>query len=274
MDTFQHRFNETAMDQGQTPPDLSSLAFQVNRILYYVSISLCFIATIIYVVIRYADGKYDRISLRLLVQAIYAHIFMGIAGILRTIPTSDRVCQFIMVVYVFTDLYSTFCLLCIAMNCQIVFLHEKRDWKYRESCYIVGCFVSSLVLSLIPLFVKNGGYGRSTYMDCCWFIGTSDLTMSMWSMLTIYLWVCISIIYSVIALVFVLIKTGAEEQKINQQLVYSSRASSKRRFHFTWLCFRPNESMPQSGKFSPRRTSYFLKTVSRVIWYPTGKVYL
>lgn len=215
MDAFQHRFNETEMAEGHTPIALSNLTFAVNRILYYVSIGLCSSITIVYLLMRYQDRKYDRLSLRLLIHAVYAHIFMGIAGILRTISLSHPACQFVMVLYVFTDLYSMFCVMCISINVQIIFLHGKRHWKHLERYYLIGSFTLSLIISIIPAFVQHGGYEPSRYMDCCWYNSSSSFIMSLWSLLTIYLWVCISIVYSVIALIFVLIKTGAEEQKIN-----------------------------------------------------------
>lgn len=296
MDSFQHRFNETAMNMGRTPPELANLAFSINRIMYYVSIGLCVVVGLGYLFIRRVSPQYDRLSLRLLVYASITHIVMGVAGILRTIPTTRGPrCRFIMFLYIFTDLFSTFLIVCMSANLQIFFVHEVRKFKYPERTYVITSFILAFIISISPEFAQPPAYGFNDSLLCCWYLGNTNALISLWTLMTLYLWICLSISYSVVALVLVLIKMHRTEYLVNKHLMgFRGAIGANFLRHMGWLCFRPstttatenvqNDPVEEDPDTAARRhailnmaeantshVSYLFKSVARVVWYPIGK---
>ncbi|ORZ00552.1 hypothetical protein BCR43DRAFT_502280 [Syncephalastrum racemosum] len=289
MDSFQHRYNETAMELGLTPPELANLAFNVNRIMYYVSIGLCVMVGMGYLFIRRIGPQYDRLSLRLLVYASVTHIVMGVAGILRTIPTTRGPrCRFIMFLYIFTDLFSTFLIVCMSANLQIFFVHEVRNFKYPERTYVITSFLLAFIISISPEFAHPPAYDFNESLLCCWYLGNSNDLVSLWTLMTLYFWICLSITYSVVALILVLIKMHRTECLVNKHLVgFRGAVGASLMRRLGWLCFRPTEHhnvqdpVEEDPDVAARRrailnmaeansshVSYLFKSVARVVWYP------
>lgn len=294
MDVFQQRFNQTEMNEGQTPVALANLAFSVNRDLYYASVGTCSLMLLGYGFIRWFRPKLDRLSLRLLIYAAVTHLMLAGPGVARTLPqVRGRLCEFVMFWYIFADISSTGLIMCISMNIQLVFVHELRRFKHLEFWYLLGSFLFAFIIALVPILRGHQIYSFNEAMLCCWYKNTPSEVASLWALLTVYLWICISILYSVTALFLVLIKMYHKESILNRHLANDSIPIWKR---LAWIFLRPivvterrprdttaadgdvenipdaSLSLHKSMRTSLRRPSYILKTVSRVIWYPISKL--
>ncbi|KAI8394069.1 uncharacterized protein BYT42DRAFT_601593 [Radiomyces spectabilis] len=291
MDGFQRRFNETEMDHGITPAALKDLSSRVSVILFYVSI-VCAVAVIVgYAFIRHVNKDLDRISLRLLLYASVVHILLAVATILRShLTLSDPACQFLMFLYVFSDIGSTLLITCIAVNLQIVFVHSIRSCRHLEFVYLTVSALISFIAAVAPLISPTPVYGYDPNVRECWFLGDQHHITSLWVLFDLYLWILLSIVYCFIALLLVLIKMRREENLINQHL----DRIRPRKPRFFNLFFRPTmdistdlnatENDDPASPDSPRRRSqstdsrnafrpsFLAKTIYRVIWYPLALV--
>ncbi|KAI8147499.1 hypothetical protein BJV82DRAFT_664734 [Fennellomyces sp. T-0311] len=254
MDAFNHRFNQTELDQGHVPKELQELGRQVCTILFCVSIGCCVLVLLGYAFIRYFDPAHDRLTLRLLIYATIAHIILGIAGIFRiNAPTRDNGagCQAVMFFYVSSNLFSTIAITCIAVNLQIVFVHDMKSHDHLERWYFLASLLPAIIIAIIPIFPKVEGYDYNKHMGDCWYLQSSDHVTSLWALMGLYIWILISTAYCIIALIMVLWKMCTEELRINQHL--RSQPIRHHERHHKWfyhwplsMCFRPPRRDPIS----------------------------
>ncbi|KAI9020758.1 hypothetical protein CLU79DRAFT_888218 [Phycomyces nitens] len=190
-------------------------------------------------------------------------------------------CGFCMFLFIFFNVFSAACFTCMAINLHLVYVHSTRHIKHLELYYLIGSFTISFILAIIPLFPKNTHYGYNLSMGVCWYNAPTQKGSLIWALTTIYLWVAIFIVYCCISISLVLVKIRKEEVTINASL-----ALDNKRNYFSHLFFRPHQRLGTICEVQPAapasllqsqlstkndrklESSYVLKTVSKVIWYP------
>ncbi|OAD72886.1 hypothetical protein PHYBLDRAFT_65188 [Phycomyces blakesleeanus NRRL 1555(-)] len=286
MASFLWHFNQTELDAGVVPDDLLTFSKKISGGLFIISFIGTAIVCLGYGFIRWIAPSYDRASLRLLVYGAISHMFLGAASMCRNKPFLPvKTCGFCMFLFIFCNVFSAACFTCMAINLHLVYVHSARNIKHLGWYYVIGSFSIAFILAILPLFPKNTHYGHNNHMGICWYNASTHRGSLLWAITTIYLWVAIFILYCCISICIILIKMRREEVAINANLAVDSNQNN-RNYCFSHLFFRPRHrlgtmpeeqpSMPSSllqSQLSTRNdrkleSSYVLKTVSRVIWYP------
>ncbi|KAI9257290.1 hypothetical protein BDA99DRAFT_135595 [Phascolomyces articulosus] len=178
-----------------------------------------------------------------------------LSGIFRINSEKARnrdACNTIMFFYVFSNIFSTICITAIAVNLQIVFVHEKKS-KHLEKWYLLASFIAAFIIAVIPLFPNVEAYNYNMNLHECWYWQPDSKTTTLWTIMGLYVWILVSTAYCLVALVLVLGKMWREEFIINEQLRLQMTSRHNNTYYrknkwfysFPWsLFFRPPQADP------------------------------
>lgn len=201
----------------------------VTSILYYVSF-VCVVCVLLgYIFIRKVDRRHDRLSLRLLVYACASHIVLGLANFGRNLVPADAAshqCDGVMFLYILADMFSILVITCIALNLELIFVHNIRRSIRLERWYNLSSFAIAFVVAIVPILPYQDGYEYNPVTGLCWYQASDTHVTSMWAFGGLYVWILLSIIYCCAALVMVLWKMYREQRMIKLHLASHQASGS------------------------------------------------
>ncbi|KAJ6574221.1 hypothetical protein B0H19DRAFT_935020 [Mycena capillaripes] len=133
----------------------------------------------------------DRVSFRILVWALLANTVFGIVNAVSgkfTGPT--RACGFTIFLLQLTLEMSSFLLFSIALNLQLVVIHQLNGQK-MEKFYIFGSIIISLCLT-VPPYAANQ-YGWNLLAQDCWYSNENQKERLAWQIGTQLFWTLLTV---------------------------------------------------------------------------------
>ncbi|KAL1918156.1 uncharacterized protein VTP21DRAFT_3422 [Calcarisporiella thermophila] len=198
------------------PHDLGPIDV-VTKIYVFLNVTTIICGLVVVSIIIFL-GRFDkklisRVSLRLtaaisIVDACNAAINLLYA---TALPVSPFVCQFAAWAVVFTNLAYIFLTAAIAVNLQLLVLHENRFRPSLEVAYWTVSLGMSLLLSLLPWFA--GRYGYDEAQATCWFKESYTIPSRIWEAVCMIVWVLGLIIYCTIVVFLVNIKLHRHKKR-------------------------------------------------------------
>ncbi|KAF8063180.1 hypothetical protein FPV67DRAFT_1700201 [Lyophyllum atratum] len=176
-------------DAHEQTPSISDSQIRLAGILGYMctipGTIVCGLVLVAYAMVAYfpkARGHLDRVSFRLLVQALLFNVLFGIAYSLT--PTHPGPgCEFNAFVVNFTISFATFYTTCIAMNLQV-------NGKMMEKYYVIVTLVLSCAIN-IPTYAL-GEFGWNESSEICWYSNPDDRKRLQWIIGTQSFWMALA----------------------------------------------------------------------------------
>src|SRR2546423_3694251 len=119
-------------------------------------------------------------------------------------PPGNLLCSVAPWGFVFTALLGCFLNVAIALNLQIIFIHNYIDTRRFEKFYIIIPLILSFVLSILP--VSFGALGYDEQEISCWYKNGSTTGAIIWQWTTLHGWILLSILYCTFSVVVVTIR--------------------------------------------------------------------
>ncbi|KAF5376417.1 hypothetical protein D9615_008582 [Tricholomella constricta] len=164
---------------------------------------VCGLALVAYAVVAYyPKGRkhLDRVSFRLLVQALVSNVLFGIAW--GGTPMHPGIgCDFGAFAVNLTLCLATFYTTCIAVNLQLVLVHGVNG-KMMEKYYVIVTVVLSLALN-VPTYAL-GEFGWNVLSETCWYSNADNWKRLQWIIGTQSFWVSLAALIETICSIVVL----------------------------------------------------------------------
>ncbi|KAJ7792571.1 hypothetical protein B0H14DRAFT_3562786 [Mycena olivaceomarginata] len=133
----------------------------------------------------------DRVSFRILVCALLANTVFGIANAVSAKFTGPTwACGFTIFLLQLTLEMSSFLLFSIALNLQLVVIHQINGQK-MEKFYIFGSIIISLCLTVPPYAAKQ--YGWNPLAQDCWYSSENQTERLAWQIGTQLFWTLLTV---------------------------------------------------------------------------------
>ncbi|KAJ7930435.1 hypothetical protein B0H13DRAFT_1962130 [Mycena leptocephala] len=185
-------------------PDPSTYSTQLILGLVIPGVSLTAALLILYAYAAWNNASrrhLDRVSFRLLVYALFAHLAFGIALAVGTMSEHPSWrCDIQSFVTNLTLMFSVGMFFCMALNLQLVLIHRLNGQK-MEKYYILGTALVCLVCTVTPL--AAGKLGRAVD-GSCWYKSTDRTEISRWLIGTQTFWIIFASVGELSAFVIIL----------------------------------------------------------------------
>ncbi|CAJ0881487.1 4795_t:CDS:2 [Entrophospora sp. SA101] len=190
----------------------------------------------------------NRVTFRLALATIISDFGVGVSQLIGSTLASPigPSCTIAIWGTVFFSLMSIFFPACIALNLQIMFIHEYRGRRKLEMFYYIGSITLASILSLIPF--SDNMYGWDAPEGACFFRDSGTKLSITWQWASFYTWEIICILYCIITLICVAVKLY-KNQSVNAN-ISGQTATSKH------------------DKNVLRNKAIISLVVKKVIWYP------
>ncbi|KAJ6486266.1 hypothetical protein DFH09DRAFT_390112 [Mycena vulgaris] len=133
----------------------------------------------------------DRVSFRILVWALLANTVFGIANAVSAkFRGPTWACGFTIFLLQFTLEMSSFLLFSIALNLQLVVIHQINGQK-MEKFYVFGSIIISLCLTVPPYAAKQ--YGWNPLAQDCWYSSENQKERLAWQIGTQLFWTLLTV---------------------------------------------------------------------------------
>ncbi|KAJ7694752.1 hypothetical protein B0H17DRAFT_1329842 [Mycena rosella] len=145
----------------------------------------------------------DRVSFRLLIYALVAHLFFGITitpGSLMPV-SSGWGCAFLIFSINLCLMFSAGMFLCMAINLPLVLAHNVNGQK-MEKYYVLGITLVSLICNVVPY--ASGKLGWDANNSRCWYHSTNRADTMRWLIGTQTFWIMFSAVGEVGAFLTIL----------------------------------------------------------------------
>ncbi|CAJ0828094.1 13196_t:CDS:10 [Entrophospora sp. SA101] len=174
------------------------------------------IGCLVFIFIRISYPRLaDRVIFRLAFAAMLSDIFYSSFQVLNlVVTTSGTLCILSTWGWVFSTLISVFFIDCIAINLQVIFLHEYEGRRDLEKYYFILPSVFALTLSLLPL--TQDMYGFDIPEQICWYRYSGTTLSIVWQWSTLFIWQQISVLYCIIILFAVTLKLRYASSQFNK----------------------------------------------------------
>ncbi|KAF8203378.1 hypothetical protein K438DRAFT_2015130 [Mycena galopus ATCC 62051] len=189
-----------------------------------------------------ASRRYlDRVSFRLLIYALVAHLVFGITFTVSSlIAYPGWHCDFFMFVTSFVLTFSTGTFLCVALNLTLVLTHNVNGQK-MEKYYVLGATLVGLISNIVPY--ASGKFGWDAISGTCWFRGTHSADTMRWLIGTQTFWIILFAVGEVGAFLTILGYLVAYEldmRRLHSDTPFKTTYSSEASHHagLTILMFR------------------------------------
>jgi len=171
---------------------------------------------LVFFYIRYKYPRLaDRVTFRLALATMISDFGIGVAILINATLGSPTGPSCIIAIWgtVFFTLVSIFLPTCIAINLQILFIHEYRGRRKLEMFYFIGSIALASILSLLP-FADNM-YGWDAPEGMCWFRDSGTKLSIIWQWGAFYSWEILCILYCIITLICVAVKLSRQSVSNN-----------------------------------------------------------
>ncbi|KAJ7336853.1 hypothetical protein DFH08DRAFT_964811 [Mycena albidolilacea] len=189
--TYEHGFAWT--------PELMNLSNRIWTVTSLVGAALCGAVLIVIGIVALKPPcrpHLDRVSFRIVVCALVANTIFGITNAIGGKFTGPTwACGFDIFLLQFTLETSSFLLFSIALNLQLVVVHQFNGQK-MEKFYIVGSIIISLCLTVPPYALKQ--YGWDPLLDDCWYSNDNPRERLGWQIGTQLFWILLTVAGEVI----------------------------------------------------------------------------
>ncbi|KAJ7822637.1 hypothetical protein B0H14DRAFT_3470618 [Mycena olivaceomarginata] len=145
----------------------------------------------------------DRVSFRILVCTLLANTVFGITNAVGGNFTGPTwACGFDIFLLQLTLEISSFLLFCVALNLQLVVVHQINGQKL-EKFYIYGSILISLCLTVPPFALKQ--YGWDPLVEDCWYSANDPKQRLAWQIGTQLFWTLLTVAGEVVNTITVVI---------------------------------------------------------------------
>ncbi|KAJ7804609.1 hypothetical protein B0H13DRAFT_2158749 [Mycena leptocephala] len=183
----------------------------------------------------------DRVSFRLLIYALVAHLVYGVAFAISSFMASPGWgCDLMTFLFNLSLMFSAGMFFCMALNLPLVIAHNVSGQK-MEKYYVLGTTLVSLICNVAPY--ASGKLGWDAINGTCWYRSTNPAEMMRWLIGTQTFWIMLSAVGEVGAFLTIIGYLVAYELDMRPfppesqfKTTYSSEASH--RAGFTILRFR------------------------------------
>ncbi|KAF7335704.1 hypothetical protein MVEN_02225900 [Mycena venus] len=142
----------------------------------------------------------DRVSFRLLIYALVAHLVFAIAFTIGSLTAEPGMaCDLLSFFTNLGLLFSGGIFFCMALNLPLVLAHNVNGQK-MEKYYVLGTALVCLICNLVPYVSHKLGYSTN---DTCWYRETNPHDMMRWLIGTQTAWVIIFAAGEVIAFLII-----------------------------------------------------------------------
>ncbi|KAJ7263486.1 hypothetical protein C8J57DRAFT_1333658 [Mycena rebaudengoi] len=180
-------------------PQLVDLSNRVWAMTSLVGAALCGAVLVVIGVVALnprCRAHLDRVSFRILVCALLANTIFGITNTIGGKFTGPTwACGFDIFLLQFTLETSSFLLFSIALNLQLVVVHQVNGQK-MEKFYIAGSILISLCLTVPPYALKQ--YGWDPLLNDCWYSSDDPRKRLGWQIGTQLFWILLTVAGEVI----------------------------------------------------------------------------
>ncbi|KAJ7623994.1 hypothetical protein B0H17DRAFT_1340460 [Mycena rosella] len=145
----------------------------------------------------------DRVSFRLLIYALVAHLFFGITLMVASLmPVSPGWgCDFLFFSSNLCLMFSAGMFFCMAINLPLVLAHNVNGQK-MEKYYVLGTTLISLICNVVPY--ASGKFGWDATNSRCWYHSTNRADTMRWLIGTQTFWIMFSAVGEVGAFLTIL----------------------------------------------------------------------
>ncbi|KAF8178199.1 hypothetical protein K438DRAFT_1464162, partial [Mycena galopus ATCC 62051] len=165
----------------------------------------------------------DRVSFRILVCALVANTIFGITNAIGGKFTGPTwACGFDIFLLQFTLETSSFLLFSIALNLQLVVVHQFNGQK-MEKFYIVGSIIISLCVTVPPYALKQ--YGWDPLLEDCWYSNDNPRERLGWQIGTQLFWILLTVAGEVITtstVVWYMVRHQLQQKRIQADTTLTS----------------------------------------------------
>nr|CAG8559125.1 15279_t:CDS:2 [Entrophospora candida] len=223
------------------------------------------IGCLVFIFIRISYPRLaDRVIFRLAFAAMLSDISYSSFQVLNLVVTTPgTLCILSTWGWVFTTLISVFFIDCIAINLQVIFLHEYEGRRDLEKYYFILPSVFALTLSLLPL--TRDMYGFDIPEQICWYRYSGTTLSIVWQWSTLFIWQQISVLYCIIILFAVTLKLRYASSQFNEAL----KENDKR------INDAQDNNNAKSATLAKTSTNVLLKrgtlitsVIRKVLWFP------
>ncbi|KAF7341484.1 hypothetical protein MVEN_01885800 [Mycena venus] len=187
-------------------PALVNLSNQLWAITAMVGAALCGAVLIIIGLVALSPVSrphLDRVSFRILVWTLVANTVFGITNAIGGKFTGPTwACGFDIWLLQLTLEMSSFLLFCVALNLQLVVVHQLNGQKL-EKFYIYGSIIISLCLTVPPYALKQ--YGWDPLVEDCWYSNDDPKQRLAWQIGTQLFWTLLTVAGEIICTLTVVI---------------------------------------------------------------------
>ncbi|KAF7328327.1 hypothetical protein MVEN_02548100 [Mycena venus] len=174
--------------------NLVNISNQLWAITAMVGAALCSIVLVLIGIVAMdpvSRPHLDRVSFRILVWALLANTVFGIVNAVSAKFTGPTwACGFTIFLLQFTLEMSSFLLFSIALNLQLVVIHQINGQK-MEKFYIFGSIIISLCLTVPPYAAKQ--YGWNPLAQDCWYSSENRKERLAWQIGTQLFWTLLTV---------------------------------------------------------------------------------
>jgi hypothetical protein len=154
----------------------------------------------------------DRVSFRLLVYSLISNVLYGVAFATSPI-TPGWSCDLNAFLVNLTLFFATFFTTCIAINLQLVLVHELDGTSF-EKYYVAGSSLLSLALTIVPYASQQ--FGWDTDSSTCWYKNPNDVLRLRWIIGTQSFWVALAAAIETVSSIAVLVWLFRSRKRIGR----------------------------------------------------------
>jgi hypothetical protein len=150
--------------------------------------AFCFIVLSVISVLAWnpiSRSQLDRVSFRILICALVANMFFGVAFTMCATLKAGHLCSFSAFLTIFCLDMSGWLIFSIALNLVLVLIY-KVNGQQMEKFYIAFALVMSMITSIPPY--ARGQYGWDPLLETCWYRSGDDAERLRWQIGTQLAW--------------------------------------------------------------------------------------
>ncbi|KAJ7107918.1 hypothetical protein C8R44DRAFT_986980 [Mycena epipterygia] len=197
--------------------ELVTISNQLWAITAMIGAALCGAVLIVIAIIALnpvSRPHLNRVSFRILVCALVANTVFGITNAIGGKFTGPTwACGFTIFLLQLTLEMSSFLLFSIALNLQLVVVHQVNGQK-MEKFYIFGSILISLCLTVPPYAAKQ--YGWDPLVEDCWYSNDNQKERLAWQIGTQLFWTLLTVAGEVVTTTIVVIYMVRHQLKKNR----------------------------------------------------------
>ncbi|THU96007.1 hypothetical protein K435DRAFT_797696 [Dendrothele bispora CBS 962.96] len=211
---------------GYMTDKMTTTSNQLWAVTSAVGAGLCFLVLVmIFVVWLHPKSRpcLDRVSWRIVVWALAANMVFAIASAVGgQLTEAGFLCGFSIFVLQLMLQFSSFLLFSIALNLQLVIVHNFHG-QQLEKVYIIVSAAMAIILAVPPY--ASGMYGWDPLESDCWYSNDDPRTRLIWQISTQMLWTALTALGEIIASGTVMIWMLRHNSHMRQTFAFTSTFS-------------------------------------------------